>query len=160
MQLDTRQLHIAVPPEHNGGPIPLLIKYAPDGKPNCWALADGSAVYLDREWAEKAAYMKTDDYRDGIRRRASAGHLVRAVVVDDYEGWVTTDGDDYAQDVPLCLKSTATTWRGQELRPMISRRNCPRGLIAAQKMASSSTWKTIWIAIFPTIIMKMPVIGW
>lgn len=106
MQLDTRQLHIAIPADHKGGPIPLLIKHAHDVEPNCWAMPDGSAVYIEREWAEKSAFMKTEEYRDNIRKRQAASSLVRAVVVENYDGWVTTTGDedDYAEEVAALLE--------------------------------------------------------
>ena len=99
-------LRIAVPDKHEGGPVPLTIKYCADGEPNCWALPDGSAVYLDKEWAEKAAYMKTDEYRVNIRRRVDAGHLVKATVVKGWDGWVTTNGeeDDYFSSVEELLE--------------------------------------------------------
>ena len=99
-------LHIKVPETHGGGPIPLAVKYCADGAPNCWALPDGSAVYLDKEWAEKAAYMKTDEYREAIRKRMEAGRLVKAEAVEGYTGWVTISGDedDYFSSVEELLE--------------------------------------------------------
>lgn len=99
-------LRIAVPDKHEGGPVPLMIKYCSDGEPNCWALPDGSAVYLEKEWAEKATYMKTEEYRVDIRKRADASHLVKAEVVEGWTGWVTTNGDedDYFSSVEELLE--------------------------------------------------------
>ncbi len=109
-------LHIKVPETHGGGPIPLAIKYCADGVPNCWALPDGSAVYLDKEWAEKAAYMKTDEYREAIRKRMEAGRLVKAEVVEGWAGWVTTNGneDDYFSSVEELLErhGDRLSWAG------------------------------------------------
>jgi hypothetical protein len=106
LDVTLNSLRIAVPDKHEGGPVPLTIKYCADGEPNCWALADGSAVYLDKEWAEKAAYMKTDEYRANIRKRADASHLVKAEVVEGWTGWVTTSGDedDYYSNVEELLE--------------------------------------------------------
>lgn len=94
LDISLNTLRIAVPKRHKSGPVPLTIKYTRRGEPNCWALPDGSAVYLDREWAEKAAYMKTEEYRDGIRKRAEASRLVKAEIVENWGGWVTTTGDE------------------------------------------------------------------
>jgi len=99
-------LRIAVPDKHEGGPVPLTIKYCTDGEPNCWALPDGSAVYIDKEWAEKAAYMKTEEYLRNLRKRADASHLVKATVIENWDGWVTTNGDedDYHDSVEALLE--------------------------------------------------------
>jgi hypothetical protein len=106
IRLNIGGLHVRISEEHGPGPVPLLIKHAKDGEPNVWATSDGSAVYLTREWAEKADYMRTDAYREENRSRAAAGHIVRATVVEDYDGWVTASGDDddYAADVAELLE--------------------------------------------------------
>ncbi len=105
IRLNIGGLHLRLPESHGEGPVPLVIKHAGDREPNVWASSDGSAIYLTREWAEKADYMRTDAYREETRARAAAGHLVRAKVVEDYDGWVTASGDDddYAADVAALL---------------------------------------------------------
>ena len=95
-------IHLQISEEHAGkGPVPLIVKHAGELPPNLWSTSDGSAVYRDREWAERADYMKTDAYREESERRMLAGRLVRAKVVEDYDGWVSTDGneDEYAASV-------------------------------------------------------------
>lgn len=96
-------LTLAQEPEQKG-PVPLLVRRASEEEANLWATSDGSGVYRDREWAERVDYMKTDAYYQESRTRNKAGHLVRAKVVEDYDGYVTTDGDDYARDVPELLE--------------------------------------------------------
>jgi hypothetical protein len=100
-------IHLKISKEHAGkGPVPLIVKHAGDLVPNLWAASDGSAVYRDREWAERADYMQTQAYRDENEKRMKAGRLVRATVVEDYDGWVATDGseDEYAASVPELLE--------------------------------------------------------
>lgn len=106
IRLNIGGLHLRLPEDAADGPVPLVIKHAKDVEPNVWATSDGSAVYLTREWAEKADHMRTEAYREESRARAAAGHLVRAKVADDYDGWVTASGDDddYAADVAELLE--------------------------------------------------------
>lgn len=101
-------IHLSISEEHAGkGAVPLLVKHAGHETPNLWATSDGSAVYRDREWAERADYMKTEAYREESERRGNAGRLIRAKVVEDYDGWVTTDGDEdeYAPSVADLIES-------------------------------------------------------
>lgn len=106
MDLNLNVLHVKVPEKHENGPVPLAIKYCADGEPNCWATPDGNAVYTDREWAEKVAHMKTEEYRQNLRKYSDARHLVSAEVVDGWTGWVTTNGDedDYFSSVEELLE--------------------------------------------------------
>lgn len=100
-------IHLSISEEHAGkGPVPLIVKHAGDKDPNLWATSDGSAVYRDREWAERADHMKTEAYREESYRRMAAGRLVRATVAEDYDGWVSTDGDEdnYAASVDELLE--------------------------------------------------------
>lgn len=106
IDVDLRHIHVRVPLDHKGGPIPLTLKYTPEGEPNLWADEDGGAVHHSREWAEKSAYMKTDEYRENMRKRTEASRLVKAEVVEGYDGWVTTSGDedDYFDSVEALLE--------------------------------------------------------
>jgi hypothetical protein len=106
IRLNIGGLHLRLPEGLGKGPVPLAITHAAEGEANVWATADGSAVYLTREWAERADHMRTDAYREESRARAAAGHLARAKVIEDYDGWVTASGDDddYAAEVSELLE--------------------------------------------------------
>ncbi|MNU30406.1 hypothetical protein D3C71_188910 [compost metagenome] len=108
-------IHLSISEEHAGkGPVPLIVKHAGDKEPNLWATSDGSAVYRDREWAERADHMKTEAYREESERRMVASRLIRATVVEDYDGWVSIDGheDEYAGSVGELLEKVRDrlTW--------------------------------------------------
>lgn len=88
-------------------PLPLVLKRAAEGQePNLWATADGKRVFASEEWALKSMEMDTQEYKDRQRARIDASRLVRAEVVENYDGWLTTTGDedDYAQDVAELLE--------------------------------------------------------
>lgn len=88
-------------------PMPLVLKRAAEGQePNLWGTGDGRRVFATEEWALKSMEMETQEYKDRQRARIDAGRLVRAEVVDNYDGWLTTTGDedDYAQDVAELLE--------------------------------------------------------
>ncbi len=86
-------------------PVPLRLKR--DTKnPNLWATGDGKRVFNSEEWALKSMEMDTPEYKENSRKRIEASRLVRAEVVENYTGWVTTTGDedDYAADVAELLE--------------------------------------------------------
>ncbi|NTF17990.1 hypothetical protein G6L37_06205 [Agrobacterium rubi] len=100
-------IHLQISEEHAGkGPVPIIVKHAGDQPPNLWSTTDGSAVYRDREWAERADYMKTEEYALKRDRLCAARRLVRATVEEGYDGWVTTDGneDEYAASTDELLE--------------------------------------------------------
>ncbi|MCW0014861.1 hypothetical protein [Rhizobium sp. BT-226] len=96
-------------------PVPLRLKK--DARnPNLWATADGKRVFNSEEWAAKSMEMDTPEYREAGRKRMEASRLVRAEVVENYDGWVTTTGDedDYAADVAELLEKHGDrlSWSG------------------------------------------------
>jgi hypothetical protein len=96
-------------------PVPLRLKR--DRKnPNLWATHDGRRVFNSEEWAAKAMEMDTPEYKEAGQRRMEAARLVRAEVVDNYEGWITTTGDedDYADGVAELLEKHGDrlSWAG------------------------------------------------
>jgi hypothetical protein len=96
-------------------PVPLRLKK--DARnPNLWATADGKRVFNSEEWAAKAMEMDTPEYEEGRRKHIEASRLARAEVVDGYDGWVTTTGDedDYAADVGELLEKHGDrlSWNG------------------------------------------------
>lgn len=96
-------------------PVPLILK-RDDENPNLWATADGKRVFNSEEWAIKSMEMDTPEYKERSRKRMEASRLVRAEVVENYDGWVTTTGDedDYVQDVPELLEKHGDrlSWAG------------------------------------------------
>lgn len=86
-------------------PIPLRISRNEED-PNLWATTDGRRVFNSEEWAVKSIEMDTQEYKDNRTKAIAAGRLARAEVVENYDGWVTTTGDedDYAQDVAELLE--------------------------------------------------------
>lgn len=97
---------VKVPDDHDASkPIPLRLK-RDDVSPNLWATPDGRRVFNSEEWAIKSIELDTPEYKEASRKRMEASRLVKAEVVDDYDGWVTTTGDedDYAADVHELLE--------------------------------------------------------
>lgn len=85
-------------------PIPIHIRAARDGDPvHVWATARGSC-YSDKDFARKAAFMDTDEYRDRSKRSSEARTLVKAeaLTTEIYlarspHGWIVLDYiDSYA----------------------------------------------------------------
>lgn len=114
--VDCSMLGVVVPDGHDPSrPLPLLLK-RDEVNPNLWATGDGRRVYREREWAEKAMHMNTQAYRDDIRKRAAASHLVHAVEVENWSGWVTLTGDedDYHESVDALIerKRDEAAWSG------------------------------------------------
>jgi hypothetical protein len=109
-------MHIRLPDSHDGGVVPLILEPAHEREPNVWTTSDGSGLYLAREWAEAADRMRTEAYREESKARAAAGNFAGAKVVEDYDGWVTSSGDedDYAADVAELLEKhrDRLAWKG------------------------------------------------
>lgn len=86
-------------------PVPLRLK-RDNRNPNLWATANGARVFNSEEWAAKSMEMDTPEYKETSRKRMESYRLVRAEVAEDYDGWVTTTGDedDYARDVAELLE--------------------------------------------------------
>lgn len=86
-------------------PVPLRLK-RDEESPNLWATPDGKRVFASEEWALKSMEMDTQEYKDRQSKRIAMSRLVRAEVVEDYDGWVTVTGDedDYAEDVSSLLE--------------------------------------------------------
>ncbi|WP_107327422.1 hypothetical protein [Agrobacterium pusense] len=86
-------------------PIPLRIARNEEA-PNLWATTDGRRVFNSEEWAAKSMEMDGQEYKARQLKRMEASRLVRAEVTENYDGWVTIDGDEdsYAQDVPELLE--------------------------------------------------------
>jgi hypothetical protein len=86
-------------------PIPLRIARNEEA-PNLWATTDGRRVFNSEEWAVESMKMDTQEYKDHRTKTIAAGRLARAEIVENYDGWVTTTGDedDYAQDVAELLE--------------------------------------------------------
>lgn len=96
-------------------PIPLRISRNEEA-PNLWATTDGRRVFNSEEWAAKSMEMDEPEYKARQLKRMEAGRLVRAEVTENYDGWVTIDGDEdsYAQDVPELLEKSRDqlSWGG------------------------------------------------
>lgn len=106
IELNAQFVTIKVPDDIDmSKPIPLRVARNEDS-PNLWATIDGRRVFNTEEWAVKSMEMDTPEYKERQLKRMEAGRLVRAEVIENYDGWVTLDGDEdrYAQDVPELLE--------------------------------------------------------
>ncbi|KAB2680524.1 hypothetical protein [Brucella tritici] len=109
LPVDCQFLTVRVPDGHDQTqPIPLRIRVDYDN-PNCFATANGKRVFVEREWAEKSMLMDTEAYSDAIRRRVEASRLVKATIVENWNGWITCTGDedDYFDSVDSLLERYA-----------------------------------------------------
>lgn len=101
VDMNFQLISVRVPEDHDRTkPIPLILKVNTES-PNLWATGDGRRVLGSEELAAKAMEMDTDEYKQEIRKQMKASRLVRAQVIENYSGWVTTTGDedDYFAEV-------------------------------------------------------------
>lgn len=108
LKIDAHFFTVKIDGDHDSTrPLPLLLKRTVEGQaPNLWATGDGRRVFNSEEWALKSMEMDTQEYKDSQRARIDASRLVKAEVVEGYDGWVTVTGDedDYAEDVCSLLE--------------------------------------------------------
>lgn len=86
-------------------PLPLRISID-HNNPNCFATSDGKRVFYERQWAEKSMLMDTEEYKERSRRRMLASRLIKAEIVENYDGWVTCEGDegDYFDSIDALIE--------------------------------------------------------
>lgn len=112
MDIELNTVTVKLDPPSDG-PVPLRIKR--DTKnPNCWATPKGIVV-ATKEMAEKKIYFDSEQYRSDLHKRIHASRLVNAEIVEDWDGWVTVDGDgdDYFDSVGALIER----YEGDEYEP-------------------------------------------
>jgi len=57
-------------------------------EPEAYLDTEQGQVFAERAMAERAIYLRSDEYRATSRQRMEAARLARAVEVPDYKGWV------------------------------------------------------------------------
>lgn len=106
LPINCQHITVRVPDDHDHSqPLPLRIRVDSDS-PNCFATSDGKRVFYEREWAEKSMLMDTEEYQERSRRRMLASRLIKAEIVNNYDGWVTCEGDedDYFDSVDALIE--------------------------------------------------------